>query len=244
MTIAPPCSAALPTSATITTATKNCERPSALAEALQRVDEELGDERGRGRGGGEGRERAAEAPGAARSARCAASRRCSAQVAGGRRRRRAEQHRRDRQRQQVEAWRSGSPCKPGIAGMRKSADRGDQHAPSWTSSERRRAGPPPPASIAPPQTSSEVETTEPVIEPQHDARQAVADREERDDQLGRVAEAGVDEARRSPGPVCRARFSVASPIRKASGASAAAASTKTTRAVGVEAVAGDEHDRA
>ena len=50
-TIAPPCSAALPTSATITAATKKLREPEGVAEALQRADEELGDDR-RGGGGG------------------------------------------------------------------------------------------------------------------------------------------------------------------------------------------------
>ena len=49
MTIAPPCSAALPTIATITVATKNSREPGRVRERVERVDEDLADERGRRR---------------------------------------------------------------------------------------------------------------------------------------------------------------------------------------------------
>ena len=55
-----------------------------------------------------------------------------------------------------------------------------------------------------------------------DVGQPVVDREQGDDQLGRVAEARVEEAA-DPGPVCSATCSVASPISHASGISASAA---------------------
>ena len=44
MTTAPPCSAALPTIATMTAATKNSLSPAALGEHLERADEDLRDE--------------------------------------------------------------------------------------------------------------------------------------------------------------------------------------------------------
>ena len=44
-TTAPPCSAALPTIATITAATKNSDTPIFSAKTSMRADEDLGDER-------------------------------------------------------------------------------------------------------------------------------------------------------------------------------------------------------
>ena len=62
MTIAPPCSAALPTIATMTTAMKNSLRPTAVAKALERVDEDLADPGGRGGRDGERDERGRHRP--------------------------------------------------------------------------------------------------------------------------------------------------------------------------------------
>ena len=59
-----------------------------------------------------------------------------------------------------------------------------------------------------------------------DLGQPLVDRDQGDDQLGRVAERGIEEAA-DPGPVCSAACSVASPISHASGISAAAARTKS-----------------
>ena len=56
-TTAPPCSAALPTMATITAATKKSLRCDLLGEDLERADEDLGDDRGRDRRDAEGDER-------------------------------------------------------------------------------------------------------------------------------------------------------------------------------------------
>ena len=61
ITTAPPCSAALPTIATITTAMKNSFRPTAWPNVLERVHEDLRDERGRDRRGGEPADRLARA---------------------------------------------------------------------------------------------------------------------------------------------------------------------------------------
>ena len=67
ITTAPPCSAALPTIATITIAMKNSERFAALGEGLERVDEDLADQRGHGRGHSEDDERAYEGSSRSRS---------------------------------------------------------------------------------------------------------------------------------------------------------------------------------
>ena len=84
------------------------------------------------------------------------------------------------------------------------------------------------------------ETTEPGERAAHDVRQAVRDREQRDDQLRRIAEARVQEARRFPGPVCSAACSVDSPISQASGISARPERTNKRGRVGVERVPRDD----
>ena len=78
---------------------------------------------------------------------------------------------------------------------RAGAPRRRRRPASCQRSERRvDVGPSPPKIIATPSTSRMFETTEPVIEPRTTSRQAVRDGEQRDDQLGRVAEARVQEA--------------------------------------------------
>ena len=62
ITTAPPCSAALPTIATITIAMKNSERCAASAKASERVDEDLADQRSHHRGHPEDDERRTQAP--------------------------------------------------------------------------------------------------------------------------------------------------------------------------------------
>ena len=85
----------------------------------------------------------------------------------------------------------------------------------------------------------------------------VAQRDDRDDQLGGVAEGGVEEAAPAPGPARRASCSVPRPIRPASGISEAAAvmnthgepgdvaaSTHETGAASSRTLIGDETMRA
>ncbi len=73
ITIAPPCSAALPTIATITTAMKNSFNPTALPKCSERVHEDLRDERGHdGRGGQQGDRRFSDQAPARGSSRSAA----------------------------------------------------------------------------------------------------------------------------------------------------------------------------
>ena len=62
MTTAPPCSAALPTIATMTAATKNSLSPDSLREHLERADEDLGHEGRDERCGAEHEQRGAERP--------------------------------------------------------------------------------------------------------------------------------------------------------------------------------------
>ena len=63
VTIAPPCSAAFPTSATITAATKNCDSPKLSPNASSELTSDLRDERRRDGGDDERRDAASQAPG-------------------------------------------------------------------------------------------------------------------------------------------------------------------------------------
>ena len=91
-------------------------------------------------------------------------------------------------------WRSCEPpLQRGTDGIESSAT-APNTAKSCQRSERASTSPSPPAIIAAPSTSRMFETTEPVIDPRTTFGQAVGDGEQRDDQLGRVAEARVQEA--------------------------------------------------
>ena len=82
-----------------------------------------------------------------------------------------------------------------------------------------------------PEDEEEVAEDAPRQRAAHDLEEPVVDREEGDDQLGRVPEGRVEEAA-DAGPVCSAACSVASPISQARGTSAIAARTKSVTSSG------------
>ena len=219
ITIAPPCSAALPTIATITTAMKNSFKPTARpkwsSECTSVSETNAVATVATASSSSDFRSDQAPRRGLLRSAA-----RWMPQVAHRDHDVGEQQHDRDRDREQVEAVPLGRPFHAGPTATMSSSATEPSTAASCQRSERASTLPSPPAIIAAPSTSRIFETTEPVSEPRTTAG-SPRDGEERDDQLGRVAEARVEEAADAR-PVCSAACSVASPISQASGISAIA----------------------
>ena len=197
-----------------------------VREHLERADEDLGDERGHDRGEREHAERLAERPALDLVVGRDVHRRVTAQRVPGDRDVDDEEDDRDRQRDLRE--RVGVRV-PVPAGHRRDEEeeRRERDEP-----EGEKAREPVEAAL-PARDERGAEDEEEVADhasrqgSAHDVGQPVVDRDQSDDQLGRVAEGRVQEAA-DPGPVCSAACSVASPINHASGISDTAARTNST----------------
>ena len=193
MTIAPPCSAALPTIATTTTAMKNSPSPTARRERVERVDEDLADPGGHGRRDGEDCQRDGHRP-------RVGGRRLSFDLAVttevpsydddvDEKQQDRDRHRRDD--------RSVSLRISAVSGHRRDHERrdGERHE---TDLHEQRAPvdrlPVRPRDLRHAEHEQEVRDDAARERAADDDRQVGADREESDDQLGCVPEARVEEA--------------------------------------------------
>ena len=167
--------------------------PGLLRERLERADERLGNERGDHGGRREHAERERERP---RLHLLGIVGHVGLPVAAQREPGDAdvddEEHDRDRQGDHGERVPLRVALQPGTAGIRNS------RLATMTSARERRldqrsSSPLPPKTSEKPSTSRRLPITLPGQRPAHDLGEAVGDREERDDQLGRVPERGVDE---------------------------------------------------